>query len=410
MKAVLTNRKFLRIVLINMFFGMTEALFALRTIFMSSKGLTPTQIGVAFSISNILGTLSPLMGGALADRFFSRYKVFVVSIIGYGLVVALLPVAGGLRIGGLLLAMALIPSLQLFHPIGSTMIATCTINATFSPEAEGVDYSMFRIWMSVGYTLANFCYTPIMKHLGVNAPFFVALAFFAALLALRASVKDFETVPESARVDKRRLNFRGIVGNYYIMTFVIINMLYAAAANCSTYLSYVLEEHRIDPSQIGTVAGVKVVGEVIILLLIPRIKRVFSLSGFQLVAGLFLCTELALMQFARDLVPIALVEMIGGLGQGISLCTAALYVRVMAPRGLEATAHSLWSMGTSLGGIILSYVFGRVVEAHGVLANYRLALGLQVTWLLLFLGTLLFGHYVLRRRNVVPMFFAGRKE
>jgi len=372
--------------------------------------MSASQIGLVFSLSSVLGTFSPIIGGWLADRFYSRYRVFFVSVLGYAVVVALLPVSAGIRIGSTILAMVLMPCLQVFHPAGSTLIATCSINATYAHK--GVDYSMLRIWMSLGYTVANFAFTPIMKYLGVNAPFYIALVFFGAIIFLRKTMQEFESVSieGGAPADRHKLNYKGILKNYYIMTFVVINVIFAAAGNCSMYLSYLLADRAIDASQIGVVAAVKVCGEIVILLMLPRIKRVLSLSGLQLMAGAFLTAEMLLMQFAGNLLTVSLIAMLGGLGNGIALCTAGLYVRTMAPEGLEATAHSLWSMGSSLGGIILSFVFGRILDLYGVSANYWCAFGLECSWLVLFLGTLLFGRFVLKKKNAVPMLFVRGNE
>ena len=129
MKAVFTNRSLRNLMLINFLFGAADAVFALRTVLLSSHGMSPTQIGLMFSLTSIVGTVSPLVGGWLADKVFSRYRVFLLALWGYAVVVALLPVSADVRMGATLLAMVLMPCLQVFHPTGSTLIATCSINA-----------------------------------------------------------------------------------------------------------------------------------------------------------------------------------------------------------------------------------------------------------------------------------------
>jgi len=111
-----------------MFFGMTEALMALRATFLAENGLTPDQVGVIFSVTNIIGTLSPLIGGALADKVFTRYQVFIVALFGFAFTMAFMPLSAKLQIGSGILSMVLMPMIQVFHPVGSTMIATCSIN------------------------------------------------------------------------------------------------------------------------------------------------------------------------------------------------------------------------------------------------------------------------------------------
>ena len=210
-----------------MFFGMTEALMALRATFLAENGLTPSEVGIIFSVTNIIGTLSPLIGGALADKVFSRYQVFIVSLFGFAFVMAFMPVSAEIQIGSGILSMILMPMIQVFHPVGSTMIATCSINAVYRTKV--VDYSMIRMWMSIGYTVANLAYGPIIRALDINAPFYIAQIFFLAIFFLRKTMKETETVETVSErtepIDKSQLHFKDILKNYYIVTFIVINII-----------------------------------------------------------------------------------------------------------------------------------------------------------------------------------------
>ena len=409
MKKIFTNTVLRRLLLINLFFGAAESLMIQRATFLAENGLTPSQVGLIFSITNIIGTFSPLIGGALADRILSRYKMYLISIVGFGLLLFFMPLSAKVRFGGMILSMIFMPMLQLFHPIGSTMIATCSINAVYT--VGSVDYSYLRLWMSFGFTVANLCSSPLIDAFGINAPFYLSISFFLIMFLLRATIRRSEIAPEG---EKRAAaapggGFKTLFRNYYILSFTILAIIYAAAGNCYSYVNYFLKEHEIDASRLGIVAGIKVIGEIIVMLLLPRLKQVLSLSGLQVLAGIFLCAELIGMLFVRSLTPLLPIVMLGGIGNGISLSSAGLYVRAMAPRGLEATAQALWAMGSNLGGIILSYLCGRIIDTKGVLANYRFGLLLEGIWVLLFVATLLIGRFVLKKPAACPLFFAGKE-
>jgi len=426
MRQILKDRTLRRLALINCFFGMTEATFAFRATFLTANGVTAAQTGVIFAVTSVIGVLAPILGGALADRFLSRYQVFLISLFGFAFVFGFMPLSATIRIGSIILAMILMPMIQLFHPVGSVMIATCSVNAVMS--RKNVDYSYLRLFMSSGYTIANLAYTPLMKRFGVNVPFYCSLIFFTMIFFLRSSIRDSETVkpapgfteaekkknraekPKAASPESGEPRFISILQNYYIVTFVLITVIYAAAGNCFAFLSYMLEEKGIDSANIGVVAGLKVVGEVMAMLVMPSMKKKISLSGLQFLAGGFLCLELLSNSLAGSFGAIIFSEVLGGIGNGIALATAGLYVREMAPKGLEATAQSLWSVGTSFGSIILSLVFGQIVENRGIVANYRFGLLLQFSWLFLFAATLLFGKYVLKKDNVCPLFLIPKKR
>ncbi len=412
MKQVFTNPILRRLMLINLFFGMSESLIVMRATFLAANGLTPSQVGIIFSITNIIGTFAPLLGGALADKVLTRYKMFLISVAGFGIILFTMPLSATVRFGGLILSMITMPLLQLFHPIGSTMIATCSINAVYT--VRGVDYSYLRLWMSLGYTVANFAFSPVISAFGINVPFYASAVFFVLIFFLRGTIRQCETAPDEGLRPKREgrkdSGFKTLFKNYYVLTFTLLTIIYSASFNCYSYISYFLEEHSMPVSSIGIVAGVKVIGEIIIMLLLPKIKHIFSLSGLQILAGAFLCLELTGMQFVKTFPLLLFVVVLGGIGNGISLSSAGLYVRAMAPFGLEATAQSLWMMGISLGGIILSYIFGKIIDVYGILASYRLGLVLELSWVLLFIGSLLFGRYILKKKSVCPLFLSDKEQ
>ena len=389
--------------LISLFMGFTEAMYSLRATFLAANGMDPSQVGVMFSITGILGTVSPLLGGVLADRFFTRYKVFIASLLGFATVIGFTPLSATVQIGGLILSMLLLPMMQFFHPMLSGMIQTCSINATNG--VKGVDYSHLRMFMSAGYVVSNLLCTPIIRHFGLNAPYYFVLIFFAGVIALRKALKENETDrTQHEQIDKKKLHFSEIFKNYYVISFVLIAVLYAAAACCANYTSYMIALNRLEASQVTVVTGLKVIGEVVVMLCFPWFRKHFSLSGLQILAGICLFLELLLMTQAKTLGQMIFFEMIGGMGNGIALSSAGHYLRAMSPRGLEATAISLWAVGTSLGNILLPFIFGLVIERSGVIACFTIGAVIEGIWVLLFIGTLLFGKYVLRKENVCPMF------
>ena len=409
MGEIFRSRNLRHLALIGFFFGFTEAMFSLRAAFLAANGLNPTQVGLVFSITGIIGTIAPLLGGVLADRFFTRYKVFIASLFGFALTIGFMPLSAQVRIGSLILSMFLMPMLSFFHPMVSGMIQTCSINATNG--LEKVDYSYLRAFMSTGYIISNLLCTPIISRYGINAPYYFVLIFFAVIFALRLSLKENETDRVQRRaVNKRNLRFSDIFRNYYVVSFIAITIFYSGAGVCAGYISYMIEYNGLDVSKLTLVSGLKVIGEVVVMLAFPLLRKRFSLSGLQILSGSFLLLELLLMVHANTLGEMIFYEIIGGMGAGIALSSTAQYLRVLTPPGLEATAASLWSAGTSLGGIILPFIFGIVIDRLGVIACYRVGSIMMGVWVLFFIGTLLFGKYVLKKENVCPIFLADKNQ
>lgn len=414
MKHIFKNKNLRELLFINLLFGATDATFAFRTTFLAANGMSASQIGLVFSVMSIFSMISPVIGGILADKVLTRYRVYIISTFATAVVVGFMPVSATIQIGSMIAAMFLMPMIQLFRPAAVAMVATCTINGV--AMEKDVDYSQIRLWMSVGYTAACLIFTQFVRLFGIESIYYSAVVCFVLILLLRKTMQRNETEESAgirsnaeqntaqtvAETKERRKNasLKALLTNYYIVTFVILNIVYAAAGNCGAYLSYILDANHIDSAQVGTVAGLKVIGEIVVMMFLPQMKKKFSMTGLQIMAGAFVVMDLIIMQFATTLPMVIFAEMFGGLSNGIYLAVAGLYVRMLAPRGLEATAQSVSSLGSCLGGIIFAPLFGKIIEMHGVLANYRVAIVLQTSWILLFAGTLLFGEKVLKKKNV----------
>ena len=388
--------------LINMFFGSTQAIYAQRVLMMQENGLTPTQIGIILCISSIIGALSPIIGGAIADKLRSKYKVFVIALLGAAATMILAPATAPVKLLGSTLLMITMPMYQVFLPAASNMVESSSVNATYL--IDRLDYSRLRIFMSFGYTAANLFYTPLVGKFGINAPFYFSVVFFAAMLLLRNTIGVFENLPEDLENPQapkeeptQKLDFSKLVKSYYLVTFVLLNILFTCPSSSNSFLSYLLDELKIDSSMIGLVAGIRVFGEVIILFVLPFLKRFLSIPMLQVLAGVLQCIELLSYRFCSGVVSVSLVNLIGGMGWGIALGTAVLYLRVMAPKGLEATANSLWGVSFSISGVIMTFVCGRIIDLSGIFSVFNLGLLIESSWVILFCGSYAFGKYVLKK-------------
>lgn len=178
----------------------------------------------------------------------------------------------------------------------------------------------------------------------------------------------------------------------------------AMGAHTQNYLYYLLDTIGLDGSLVGVAIGIRVVGEIIIMPLVPLLKRRISLPMLQALACLFRILQMILFITCRNPYIIMGGTVLNGFAAGVSLASTAVYLRMMAPEGLDTTTLSLSTVMMNLGSIIINLVSGIIVDSLGIFSLYRLSLGFLFLWLVLYFGTWAFGIYVLKKNPPAPMF------
>lgn len=399
------RRDILSLIAIYVIFGLAQASNEFRVLFLEGQGLNAAECGRVLAAGSLLSAISRPMAGVLADKLRSRRIVYIGSVSLWILLLVLLLTMGHVRLAGFALCAGFVPLVSIGDPVTYGMIEAGGVNASL--KYPKLDFSLIRVTLSAGYCAINFLYTPIVKRFGPSAPFACTVLFLLGLLALSGRLRRFETTVEEKQSKvsiNRKLGLSRLFREYYLITFVLLNFLMALGTMTTSYMVFLLEELGMDVSLLGMATGIRVLGELLIMPLIPRIKRKISLPMLQAVSVGCCALQLLLYLVCKNPYVILGVVMLGGFCWGISLGTSAVYLRKMAPEGLDTTTLSLSTAMTNLGAIVIGLVGGAVIEGMGIFALYRMALGCLILWFVLYFGSWYFGKYVLKKTPPVPMF------
>lgn len=393
------------LITIYVLFGFAQAANEYRIMFLEAQGMTATQCGQVLAASGLLCAISRPLAGALADKLRSRRIVYIGSVCAWIVVVAAMLLAENVRVAGFLLCAGIVPLMSVCEPVTYGMIEGSGVNATLMYPK--LDFSLIRVCLSIGYSAINFLYTPIVNQFGPEAPFWCT-AFFAVLMLLFSSaLRKFETGAGKERAKAapgQKLEFKRLFQNYFLMAFVLLNFISALGSQSMAYLYYLLEEVGLDTSLVGVATGIRVVGEIITLPLVPLLKKKISLPMFPAISTGFTILQIILCLTVHSPYVILGVTLLNGFASGISLGTTAVYLRQMAPEGLDTTTLSLSTVMMSIGSIVVNLVGGVIIDSMGVFSLYRISLIFLLAWVVLYFGTWAFGVHVLKKAPPIPLF------
>lgn len=384
-------------------FGFAQASNEFRVLFLEGQGMSATECGQILALSSLLSAVSRPFAGALADKLRSRRIVCIGALVLWIAVLAAMLLAQYVRIAGFILCAGIIPLLSISEPVTYGMIEASGVNAAMlNPK---LDYSLIRVCLSVGYSVINFMYTPIVNRFGPSAPFACTVIFAVLMLVFSGSLRKFETVSEEERKEakKEKLQFRRLFDNYFLMAFVVLNFILALGSHTQNYMYYLIDAVGLDGSMVGVAIGIRVVGEIIIMPLVPLWKKRISLPMMQAIACGFRILQMILFITCRNPYIILAGTVLNGFSAGISLASTAVYLRMMAPSGLDTTTLSLNTVMTNLGSIIINLASGVIVDTLGIFSVYRISLVCLLLWMVLYFGTWIFGTRVLKKTPPTPM-------
>ncbi|MGI6072481.1 MAG: MFS transporter [Lachnospiraceae bacterium] len=417
-------------------FGFAQASNEYRVLFLESRGMSATRCGWILAGAGLLGAISRPLAGAIADKLHSRRIVYILSIILWIILLALLLLLQQVYIADFLLCAGIVPLLSICEPVTYGMIEASGVQATIKyPE---IDYSLIRVALSIGYSLINFLYTPIINRFGPLAPFGFTLFFVVILLILSGSLRHFESGTSASMTDYKeanasdlkavneaninatstadhkaartpsggseKLRFDLLFKSYYLIVFVLLNFILTLGSNTQSYLVFLLNHVELETSLVGVASGIRVVGEIIMMPLIPLIKRKISLPLLQAIACCFTIVQMVL--YITYPVPVIIIGgiLLKGLAGGIALGTTAVYLRMMAPEGLDTTTLSLSTVMMGLGSIVVNLAGGMIIDSGGIMVLYRCSLIILLAWQLLYFATWFVGVKILKKTPPMPMF------
>jgi PPP family 3-phenylpropionic acid transporter len=322
-------------------------------------GLDEAQIGQLSALSGLLTIAAAPLWGVLADALRLRRVLLPLAVLGTVLPVLLIgQTAAPLAITALVAALALF----------SSPVSALSDSATLALLGERSSrYGAQRVWGAVGWMLSTLVFGWLIGRSGLWLAF-PAYAALGALAALAAWLLPSSDLPQ---VDLRPA-LAAIVRNRR-WGFFLGSVLLIGFSNTAThaFLSLYLQDLGADDGQIGLAISVGSLSELPVMAFAPLVLRRWGARPLMVLAGALYAVRIVLLALAPTFGWALAAQLLHG------PCFAALWTggveeaRRLAPRGLEATAQSLFStMFFGIATAIASTVGGLLYRDYGYTALF----------------------------------------
>lgn len=333
-------------------------------------------IGHVFIVSAIAAVLSPLLVGALADRFFPAQKVFGVLHLVGAVLLALMPQAIEHH-NGVLFAVLLFVFMLFFQP---TQAMPNNISFTHLQGRMQV-FPYIRSLGTVAWIVAGL----VVGQTGQSAR--PTIFYLAAGVSLALGLYSF-TLPSTPPLQRGgafrigdALGLRAFPLLKHRRFLVLMICVLLTFVPISTYNDY--GSTYLDAAGVRNVASIMSLGqaaEFVFMLMLPHLLKRF---GYRRILITGACTWIVRIAIFLVLTHgqvwlAAIVVALNGITTDFFMVTIYMYVDRMVPRDMKAQAQGLifffqLGVGSLLGAVVASSIYNNVIgnAVHSQLGDWR---------------------------------------
>lgn len=349
------------------------------TVYLQQLGMDTDEVGFISALNSAISIISMPIWGMLSDKLRSIKKVFIIAVVISAIIVPLIPLIGGIKLGPIFIFHFIIPISCFFrNPVGS-LTDSWVVQAS---NRQGLNYGGIRLWGSISFAIMAIGLAALLPKIGVQYSFFGYTLACIPLIAVAVSIKD--DAQKGRSIPLRELHIGQLLKNSYYICYLIFCIALNMPLNTTgTFMPYLIKEIGADSTLVGLLSGYKAIIEVPMLFLMIRFRKRFRMPAIIVAAGVFHISELLLYSTATSFYHILLVGTLQGLAQGLFIGIGTNYVYMLAPDNLKATAQTFNGAMNSIAGIVGNALGGVLVKMIGVKEFFWIA-GLMILGALTF--------------------------
>ena len=346
------------------------------TLYLKDIGMSAAQIGLLYSIPQVMRIFGPNAWGHLADST-GRPR----AIVRIAACASLLGFAGMYFGTSFAWIFAVLVAMHFFTSAQMPLIEAVTLDQV--RESPG-HYGRIRVWGSVGFVIAVLGLGYLLDYLPVLTVLHVTTVMLAlVLLAALAMPAPRRVVPDAPRE-----SLRGKLKLPAVRVFLAAGFLNAFAhAALYTFFSIYLDQNGYSKSAIGWMWTIGVLIEIIVFQCLPQLTRRFSLETLFFSTFVFCAIRFTLIAWAVDWWQVLVIaQLMHAFTFAIYHASAVALAGQLFGAGNQARGQAVYiSLTFGLGGFAGAMISGGLWEIIGPSWTYMLsaaagALGALLLW------------------------------
>jgi PPP family 3-phenylpropionic acid transporter len=322
------------------FFGMIGVYMPFWPVWLVSRGLEPTEIGLLLGIAaGVRLFAAPLIAGA-GDRFGKRQRLIAALAVGAFAAFALYAWTRGFW--------PILAVTVLFTVVWSPLMPLGETLVNLAIRRHGLQYGPIRLWGSLGFIAAAVIGGRVLVGRPDDIIFWLLLGLVAATAA------SCGLLPEAPPNDdgSSRPPLRSVLANPGFLLFLTAaGLIQSSHGVYYGFGTLYWKTLGYSEAVIGALWAEGVIAEVVLFAFSGRITKRFSPSALILIGALAAVVRWTVTGLSGALPAVALMQILHALTFGATHLGAITFIMQRVPPALSATAMSLY--GSVLAGLAM---------------------------------------------------------
>lgn len=317
------------------FYGALGAYFPFLQLYYRDIGLDVAQIGLLATVGGLIGLLAGPLWTLIADAFrLQRVMLPLCFALNLGL---LFLIGQTPSFGGLVLVVGL--NAFLSAPVGPLADSGVVLALGERRELYGAQ----RLWGSVSWAVSTVVAGALVTQFGVWVIFPIVVGLGVPAVIMSARLPRAPLIQPDLRAGARQLlRDRGWL-LFILSAFLLGCCLVAATGYATSFIRDIGGTGEV----VGAAFAIGALAEIPVMGLTARIIRRFGARRVLLVACLLYALCAIVQSVLTDPWAVAASQVLRGVSYGLFWTAGVLEAQALAPRGMNATAQSLFGAATT---------------------------------------------------------------
>jgi MFS family permease len=327
-------------------------------ILLESRGLSPSQVGLVFSVSSIVSGLYGYYMGRVSDAL-GRLRVLQPNLLAGGVMVMLIPWSTD----PLLLASIYTVFMACFSALITLATAYTIDSLDRAGASRGEGFGQIRIGGSIGWIPGSLSGGAIASAMGLEGVFImtgiITLSSVIILLPLRECHGERESRGSGVRA---RILLRGPAG----LLLLMLTLAFTANSALVSFLPlHMANSLGASPIEISLAFALMGLAEIPAMIYFGRLSDRVGRRPVLAICLLAFPLRLGLTGALNDSLAVALTQSLNALTFGGLYVVSIAYASDLMPEAVRGAFMGLYGFTFSLGGVVGGYLWGSLAEIAG---------------------------------------------
>ncbi len=346
------------------FYAALAGYYPFLTIYMTERGLSYTEIGIAYAVTSLISVAAQPIWGYITDKYSNKNSILFVTMLFSALIINAFVCINGF---GMVVSVMII--LTIFQsPIGSILDA---YTYEIIEEHRGIQYGRIRLMGSAGYAIFSLFIGILINATNINS------SFYTYFILLLLSIFVIKGITFRGKSHNQKLNLKDLKEvlknvNFIMFLFSVCIMNIALGANGS-YISVLIEKTGGNVSSLGMLWFMVAMSELPAFFFGGKVLKKLGEMKVLIFAISIYILRFFLDSISANYQQVMFIQLLQGISFPLFLMASLQYLNKVVPSKMRTSGITLYAaVGGGLGGFIGNIVGGKLLDRISIFKFYQL--------------------------------------